>query len=57
MKYLRFTQDKAGKVTVHAGARIVGTIRGRYVRADVEHVEAINAFVGSVTGAFPVEEV
>lgn len=55
-KYLRFTQDGAGKITVHAGAKRVGTIYGKYVRADLEHVDAINAFVASVTGAIPVED-
>lgn len=52
-KYLRFTRDAAGKITVHAGAERVGTIRDKYVRTDADHIEAINAFVASTTRKAP----
>jgi hypothetical protein len=46
-----------GKIAVHAGAERVGTIRDKYVRADADHIEAVNGYVESMTGAIPVEEV
>ena len=59
-KYLTFEPIGKGKYAVLAGAKRkrVGTVapNNKYIRADVEYLNAIRTFALSQTGAIPMEE-
>jgi len=56
-KLLRFTQGKAGAITVRDGRKCVGFVSAdrKFIRADAAYLDAIRRFVASMTGAIAVE--